>query len=198
MRRLPRNATIVLATHNRGKARELGELFAPHVGRVVSAAELGLSEPEENAPTFRANAAEKARAAALAARFVAVADDSGLVVPALDGAPGVHSARWAGPERDFERAMRRVHEALGDRDRTAAIVTALAIAWPDGHVETFEGRVEGELVWPPRGEHRIGYEPMFRAAGETRTYGEMPRPEKHANDARAHAFAALRAECLEV
>lgn len=196
MGRRLRADTIVVASHNPGKAREVAALFAPHAARVRTAAELGLAEPVEDGATFEANAALKARAAATATGCVAVADDSGLVVPALGGAPGVRSARWAGPERDFPAAMRRLHEALGDGDRRAEMVCALAIGWPDGHVETFEGRVAGSLVWPPRGTRGFGYEPLFRRDGEDRTEGQMPRPEKHADDARARAFAKLRRACL--
>jgi XTP/dITP diphosphohydrolase len=190
-RRLSREDELVLATHNAGKVAELAELFAPLVRVVRSAAELGLVEPEETEGSFVGNAALKARAAAQASGRPAVADDSGLVVPALDGAPGVLSARWAGPERDFAKAMAAVWEALAGHDPRAAMVTALALAWPDGHVEAFEGRVEGTLVWPPRGTLGFGYEPMFQPDGARRTYGEMPRLEKHADDPRARAFAAL-------
>lgn len=180
---------VVIASHNSGKVRELAELLAPHP--TIGAADLGLPEPEETGESFAENAAIKARAAAIASGRVAIADDSGLVVPALGGLPGVRSARWAG--RDFQVAMRRVHRELGDRDRSAAMVTALAIAWPDGTYETFEGLVEGTLVWPPRGTLGFGYEPMFAPLGSSRTYGEMPRAEKHADDPRARAFRALEA-----
>lgn len=191
MHRLDPDAPLVLATHNAGKLRELRELLSPVIADLRAAGELGLGEPDESGATFRENAALKARAAA--ARWPAIADDSGLEVPALGGAPGVCSARWAGPERDFLRAMRRVHDELGESDRSATMVTALAVAWPDGYVETFEGRVDGALVWPPRGELGFGYEPIFRPAGARRTYGELPRAEKHADDPRARAFADLRA-----
>jgi len=192
--RLTHGSTLVLATHNAGKLRELRELLAPLIADLRSARELGLPEPDEIGATFRENAALKARAAAV--DFPAIADDSGLVVPALGGAPGIFSARWAGSERDFASAMQRVHDELGARDRRASMVTALALAWPDGRVEAFEGSVEGELVWPPRGALGFGYEPMFRPLGDARTYGEMLRAEKHADDPRARAFAALRAACL--
>jgi XTP/dITP diphosphohydrolase len=192
---LPRSEELVVASHNEGKVRELAALFAPFVARVRSAAELGLGAPEEIGDTFRENAAIKARAAAIEAGRASVADDSGLVVRALGGAPGVHSARWEG--RDFSAAMARIHRELGDRDRTAEMVTALAIAWPDGHVEAFEGRVSGRLVWPPRGALGFGYEPMFEPLGHARTYGEMPRDEKERDDARARAFEELRAACLQ-
>ena len=191
---LDERSTLVLATHNAGKLRELSELLSPFVADLRSARELGLPEPDETGATFGENAALKARAAAV--DFPAIADDSGLVVPALGGAPGIWSARWAGPERDFGKAMRRVQDELGAGDRRAHMVTALALAWPDGRVDVFEGSVEGELVWPPRGALGFGYEPMFRPLGEARTYGELPRAEKHADDPRARAFAALRAACL--
>lgn len=187
---------LIVASHNEGKVRELRELFAPYVRELRAAAELGLLEPDEPAATFAENAAWKARAAARAAGWPAVSDDSGLVVPALSGAPGVLSARWAGDERDFARAMERVQRELGERDRRAVMVTALVLAWPDGHAEVFEGRVDGVLVWPPRGDRGFGYEPMFVPDGAAITYGEMARPEKHADDPRARAFAALRAACL--
>ena len=188
-------SNLVIATHNRGKASEIADLVRPFGLRLSMAADLELPEPEEDGETFLANASLKARAAAEVSGEVAISDDSGLVVPALGGAPGVRSARWGGPERDYERAMRAIHEQLGDRDRAAFMVCALALGWPDGHVEAFEGRVPGVLVWPPRGELGFGYEPMFLPEGATRTYGEMPRPEKHADDPRARAFAQLTA-CL--
>lgn len=185
--RLAPDALVVVASHNEGKVRELRALLAPRTVR--SAAELGLPEPEESGATFLDNAILKARAAAGASGQIAIADDSGLVVPALGGRPGVRSARWAG--RSFERAMARVHEALGARDRRASMVCALALAWPDGRIEACEGSVEGVLVWPPRGELGFGYEPMFAPDGSARTYGEMPREEKHRDDPRARAFARL-------
>ncbi len=195
MRRLHRTDVLVVASHNEGKVSEIGALFAPYVRQVRSARELDLPAPEEPADTFTENAAIKALAAARVSGLAAVADDSGLAVPALGGAPGVRSARWAGPERDFARAMERVMRELGDRDRRASMITALALAWPDGHLEIAEGRVDGALVWPPRGHHGFGYEPMFQPEGEARTYGEMLREEKHADDPRARAFDVLRG-CL--
>lgn len=188
---------LVIASHNAGKVREIGELVAPFGVDAVSAGELGLAEPEETGTTFQANATLKAHAAAEGAGLPALADDSGLVVPALGGAPGLHSARWAGPERDFARAMARVEGELGGSDdRAAHFVCALALAWPDGHCETFEGRIDGRLVWPPRGDGGFGYDPMFVAAGETLTFGEMAPARKHAMSHRARAFAALVAACL--
>jgi XTP/dITP diphosphohydrolase len=189
--------TLVIASHNPGKVAEIGDLLRPFGADVVAAGALGLSEPEESGASFRANAELKARAAARAAGSPALADDSGLAVEALQGAPGIHSARWAGPARDFARAMRRVHAALAPgSDAHARFVCALALAWPDGDCETFEGEVQGRLVWPPRGERGFGYDPMFVPAGETRTFGEMEPGEKHAISHRADAFRKLIAACF--
>ena len=158
--------TLVIASHNAGKVREIAALLAPFAATVRSAAELGLGEPEEVGASFAENAGLKARAAAQAGGAVALADDSGLVVPALAGAPGIHSARWAGPARDFAVAMERVHRALpANADPAAHFVCALALAWPDGHQEVVEGRVEGRRVWPPGGGRGFGYDPMFVPAG---------------------------------
>jgi XTP/dITP diphosphohydrolase len=190
---------IVLATHNAGKAREIGDLMRPFGTEVVTAGELGLAEPEEIGATFAENAALKARAAAEAARLPALADDSGLCVVVLDGAPGLHSARWAGEERDFAHAMGLVEEllkALGTNDRRAHFICALALAWPDGTLEAFEGRVDGTLVWPPRGAKGFGYDPMFVPDGYSQTFGEMDPDVKHAISHRARAFAALVDACL--
>ena len=189
---------LVIASHNAGKVREIAELVAPFGVDAVAAGELGLSEPEETGTSFEANAVLKARAAAEAAGLPALADDSGLVVPALGGAPGLLSARWAGPQRDFARAMARVEEELaGSVDRSAHFVCALALAWPDGHYEAFEGRIDGRLVWPPRGERGFGYDPIFVAAGEAITFGEMEPARKHAMSHRARAFAQMVAACLD-
>jgi len=189
---------LVIASHNRGKAREIGALLAPFGIETLSAATLGLPEPEETGDSFRANAVLKARAAAQAAKLPALADDSGLVVPALDGAPGILSARWAGPDKDFALAMDRVWRALaGSRDRRASFVCALALAWPDGHAETFEGEVSGTLVWPPRGDKGFGYDPMFVPDGHSETCGEMEPELKLAISHRARAFERLVAACLE-
>jgi len=188
---------LVIASHNRGKVREIAELLAPHRVEVVAAAELGLVEPEETGTTFRANAELKARAAAGASGLPALADDSGLVVPALGGAPGVQSARWAGANRDFRAAMERVERELaGKPDRRAYFVCALALAWPDGHCETFEGRVDGTLVWPPKGSRGFGYDPIFRPDGFALTFGEMEPEQKHAISHRADAFRKFVAACL--
>ena len=188
---------LVIATHNPGKLVEISELLSPFGVAVVGAAALGLPEPEETGATFEANAELKARAAAEASKLPALADDSGLVVPALGGAPGIYSARWAGVGRDFRHAMARVERELaGTRDRRAHFVAALALAWPDGHVDTFRGEVHGVLTWPPRGERGFGYDPMFVPDGETSTFGEMEPARKHAMSHRAAAFRKLVATCF--
>lgn len=188
---------LVIASHNTGKVREIAELLGPYDVAVASAAELGLVEPEEIGATFIANAELKALAATHTTQLPALADDSGLVVPALNGAPGVNSARWAGPERDFARAMARVEQELGgEGDRKAHFVCVLSLAWPDGHVESFEGRAEGMLVFPPRGDKGFGYDPIFQPAGYQITYGEMDPGAKHAISHRADAFRKLIAGCF--
>ena len=188
---------LVVASHNPGKVREIGDLLRPFGFKAVPAAELGLPEPEETGSSFAENAELKARAAARVARLPALADDSGLVVPALGGAPGIHSARWAGPQKDFTLAMERVHKELGAKlDLRAHFVCALALAWPDGHVEVFEGRVDGTLVWPPRGTLGFGYDPMFLPEGGAQTFGEMEPAAKHQVSHRARAFAKLMAACF--
>jgi XTP/dITP diphosphohydrolase len=196
MRRQLMPGRLVLATHNPGKVVELHELLAPHGLGVVSAGELGLAEPEETGLTFVANAELKALAAAIASGLPAIADDSGLCVDALDGAPGIYSARWAGRDdsggKDFSVAMQRVHdESPAGAPDTAHFICALSIAWPDGHVESVEGRVDGALVWPPRGGNGFGYDPMFVMQGMTQTYGEVSRSDKEADNHRARAFALL-------
>ena len=189
---------LVIATHNAGKLREIRELLAPHGIECVGAAELDLPEPEETGVTFVDNAELKARASADLSGLPALADDSGLSVDALHGRPGIHSARWAEDEdgnRDFGRAMQRVWnevEAAGpDAGHDAHFVCALSIAWPDGAIESFEGRVHGTLVWPPRGHNGFGYDAMFVANGGDRTFGELDPAEKHAASHRAAAFAKL-------
>ena len=189
---------LVLATHNRGKHRENAALLAPYGLTVLSAADLGLPEPEETGATFRDNAVLKARAACAATGLPALADDSGLEVPALGGQPGIHTARWAGPERDFFIAMRRVHEELGsDPDRRGFFCCNLSVAWPDGATASFEGRVAGTLVWPIRGERGFGFDPMFQPEGFDITFGEMEPTRKEAMSHRARAFADLAAALLE-
>ncbi|KAB7645479.1 RdgB/HAM1 family non-canonical purine NTP pyrophosphatase [Polymorphobacter fuscus] len=192
MRRQLAPGRLVLATHNPGKVVELAELLGPHGLDIVSAGDLGLAEPEETGETFIANAELKALAAATASGLPALADDSGLCVDALGGAPGIYSARWAGPGKDFAIAMARVHDAMGqDGPRTAHFICALTIAWPDGHTESVEGRCDGRLVWPPRGDKGFGYDPMFVMDGKSRSFGEISRAEKEADNHRARAFAQL-------
>lgn len=185
---------LVIASHNPGKVREIGDLLRPFAVSVVSAGALGLPEPEETGDSFRANAALKAAAAAAASGLPALADDSGLVVHALGGDPGIFSARWAGPDKDFTMAMRKVEEALqasGSSDRSAHFTCALALAWPDGHTEVFEGEAHGTLIWPPEGDRGFGYDPMFRHDDHTITYGQMDPEAKHAISHRADAFQQL-------
>jgi XTP/dITP diphosphohydrolase len=200
---------LVIATHNPGKLAEMRDMLALYGVAAISAGELGLPEPEETGKSFRANARIKATAAARAADAAAFADDSGLVVDALDGEPGIHSARWAGPDRDFRFAMNKIQTLLMERGakapekRRAHFVSALCVAWPDGHVEEFEANVEGTLVWPPRGTRGFGYDPMFLPDGHDRTFGEMTSEEKHGLPPRgmglshrARAFRKLAAACL--
>ena len=182
---------FVVASHNPGKVEEITELLAPLGVETISAGSLGLPEPEETGDTFEANAALKALAAAKASALPALADDSGLVVPALGGAPGIYSARWAGPTKDFRAGMERVQCELGDKDRTARFVAVLALAWPDGRTELFRGEVDGTLTWPPRGDRGFGYDPMFVPHGGTLTFGEIDPAEKHRISHRARAFAKL-------
>jgi len=189
---------LVIASHNPGKIREIDALLGPLGVAVVSVADLGLPEPEENGATFPANAEIKARAAADGSGLPALADDSGLAVAALDGAPGILSARWAGPDKDFAVAMRRVEDALsGEPDRRAHFVCALALCWPDGHCEIFEGTVDGRLVWPPRGSRGFGYDPIFVPEGYDITFGEMDPEHKHRISHRADAFHKLVEGCFE-
>jgi XTP/dITP diphosphohydrolase len=201
---------VVIATHNPGKLAEMRELLAPYGIAAISAGELALSEPDETGMTFTENACIKALAAAKAAKSPALADDSGLVIEALDGAPGIHSARWAGPDRNFYHAMETIEQELRARDATtperrrAHFVSALCLAWPDGHSEQFEARVAGTLVWPPRGHRGFGYDPMFLPDGQQQTFGEMSSEEKHGLPPRgkglshrARAFLKLAEACLE-
>jgi len=201
---------LVIATHNPGKLAEMRELLGPYGIEAVSAGELGLGEPEETGKTFEANARIKAVAAAQAAKLPAFADDSGLVVDALDGAPGIYSARWAGPNKDFNEAMARIERLLQERGatmpekRTAHFVSALCVAWPDDHLEEVEARAAGTLVWPPRGTAGFGYDPMFMPDSFERTFGEMTSIEKHGLPPlglglshRARAFVKLAEICLE-
>jgi len=206
----PLSGRLVIATHNPGKLREMRELLAPYHVEPVSAAELGLAEPAETGRTFHENACIKASAAAQEAGVPAFADDSGLVVDALDGAPGIHAARWAGSNRDFQTAMEKIERLLQQRgaarakDRRAHFVSVLCVAWPDAHAEAFEGRVDGTLVWPPRGTRGFGYDPIFQPDGFLLTFGEMTSEEKHdlppkgrALSHRARAFLKLAEACLD-
>jgi XTP/dITP diphosphohydrolase len=188
---------LVVASHNAGKVREIRELLAPYSADVISASELDLPEPEETGTTFKANAELKALAAAQASNNAALADDSGLAVSALDGAPGIYSARWAGPSKDFDVAMERIEAELEDAtDRSAHFVCALTLAWPDGHCETFEGTVHGSLVFPKRGDLGFGYDPIFIPEGHSLTFAEMDPDKKHQMSHRADAFAKLVAACF--
>ena len=201
---------LVIATHNPGKLAEMRELLAPHGVEAISAGDLGLAEPPETGDSFAANARIKAIAATKAARLPAFADDSGLVVAALGGAPGILSARWAGPNKDFGAAMTRIERLLQERgattpeERRAHFVSALCVAWPDEHIEEVEARTDGTLVWPPRGNAGFGYDPMFMPDGFERTFGEMTSVEKHGLPPlglglshRARAFVKLAEICLE-
>jgi XTP/dITP diphosphohydrolase len=197
MRQLARGSRLVIATHNPGKLAEISDLLAPHGVSAVSAGELGLPEPEETATDFVGNARLKALAAAAASGLPALADDSGFCVAGLDGAPGVYSARWAGPSKDFAAAMRLVHDRAGaTEDVRAWFACALCLGWPDAHTETFFGRVDGTWVWPVRGTRGFGYDPMFLPAGGALTYGEMAPEEKHASSHRARAFRQMLAGCF--
>jgi XTP/dITP diphosphohydrolase len=188
---------LVIASHNPGKVREIEELLSPWSIDVVSASEMNLPEPDETGNSFAANAKLKSEAAAFKAQIPALADDSGLAVDALGGAPGIYSARWGGAEKDFKAAMKRVNAEIGSNpNRRAQFVCALAITWPDGHSEVFEGEAAGTLVWPPRGEKGFGYDPMFLADGDIDTYGEIDPAKKHQNSHRARAFEKLIATCF--
>jgi XTP/dITP diphosphohydrolase len=205
----PITGRLVVATHNPGKLREMRELLETFRVEAVAADALGLAEPEETGASFRANARIKAEAAAQATGLPAFADDSGLAVDALGGAPGIHSARWAGPGKDFRHAMEKVEGMLRERDafdpaaRRAHFVSALCVAWPDGHREEFEATVDGTLVWPPRGDKGFGYDPMFLPDGHALTFGEMSNEDKHGLPPRgrglshrARAFLKLAEACL--
>ena len=190
---------LVVASHNSGKVAEITDLLVPYNLAVVSAAEQGLDEPEETGTSFVENAELKARAAALAAGLPSLADDSGLAVAALDGAPGIYSARWAGPTKDFPMAMQRVEDQLaGQEDRSAQFICALSLCWPDGHCETFQGSVQGTMVWPPRGDRGFGYDPVFLPIGGKQTFGEMEPDAKHTISHRADAFRQLIGACFDV
>ena len=189
-----KNQKLIIASHNQGKVKEIGDLLDPFGLDVISAGALNLPEPEETGTSYIANAELKAFAASQAANLPALADDSGLSVTALGGAPGIYSARWAGETKDFNHAMTRVADALllsGTTDRSAEFVCALSLAWPDGHIVSFEGRVGGTIAWPARGDKGFGYDPIFVPTGHTITFGEMAPEKKHAMSHRAVAFSQL-------
>jgi len=197
----PLTGRIVIATHNAGKLREMRELLAPYGVEAVSAGELGLAEPEETGSDFVGNALIKARAAARAAQLPAFADDSGLCVEALDGAPGIFSARWAGESKDFAAAMARIEaevKASGSSSRRAYFVSALAVVWPDGEEAVFEGKVFGDLAFPPRGTAGFGYDPCFTPDGHARTFGEMTAEEKHGIPADGSEALSHRARAFQM
>ncbi len=197
MKRKLTSGRLVVATHNPGKLGEINDLLGPHGIEAVSAASLGISEPDETETSFAGNARLKAVHSAKASGLPALSDDSGLCVDALDGDPGVYSARWAGPAKDFTLAMRNIEEKLQAKGasapqvRKAHFISALCLAWPDGHDEIFEGRVDGTLVWPPRGSNGFGYDPMFMPDGFAETFGEMKPAQKHRMSHRARAFGKL-------
>jgi XTP/dITP diphosphohydrolase len=189
---------LVIATHNRGKLTEMQDLLRPCGVKAVSAGELKLPEPDETGATFEENAELKARAASVASGLPALADDSGLVVPALDGAPGIYSARWAGAAKDFGPAMARVEKELqGKTDHRAYFVAVLTLAWPDSHVESFRGEVHGRVVFPPRGTRGFGYDPIFLPAGKAETFGELDPAARMAVSHRTVAFRKLAAACFD-
>lgn len=190
---------LVIASHNPGKVREIADLLGPYGVDVLAADEAGVPEPEETGGSFAQNAALKARAAAFASGWPSLADDSGLSVPALGGRPGIYSARWAGPEKDFRAAMQRVMDELGEAaDRSAAFICALCLAWPNGMVRHYSGRVDGTLVWPPRGDKGFGYDPIFVPDGYDATFGEMDADAKHRISHRADAFRQLVGDLFDV
>lgn len=192
---------LVVASHNLGKVREISQLLVPFGVEVFSSKELKLDEPVEDGETFIANAEIKALSATNESNLVCLADDSGLVVPSLGGIPGIHSARYAiDPNtgmRDFNYGMTRLNNELEDKERAAYFACALSLAWPDGHVETFEGQVHGNLVWPILGDNGFGYDPMFKATGYNQTFGEMDADKKHAISHRAEAFKKLINACFK-
>ena len=198
-RKFNRSEKLVIASHNQGKVREIRALLAPLHIEVIGASELGLEEPEETGQTFIENAELKASLAAKTSNLPALSDDSGFAVAALGGAPGIYSARWAGADKNFSNAMERVSTALlasGSSSRTCEFICALTLAWPDGHCESFEGRISGEVVWPPRGDRGFGYDPIFTPLGHRQTFGEMDPAEKHAMSHRAIAFNQLLEACF--
>ncbi|MFT8472204.1 RdgB/HAM1 family non-canonical purine NTP pyrophosphatase [Acetobacter persici] len=195
--KLEAGSKLVLASHNAGKLAEFSTLLADFGVTVLSAGDLNLPEPEETATTFAGNAAIKALAAARATGLPALADDSGLCVSALGGAPGIYSARWAGPDKDFPAAMARIEDGIGSDERDAWFICVLCLAYPDGTTHSFEGRVDGSITCPPRGEKGHGYDPIFTSTGESRTFAEMEEAEKNAISHRARAFQAFKQACLD-
>ena len=198
-RKFNRSEKLVIASHNQGKVREIRALLEPLHIEVIGASELDLEEPEETGQTFIENAELKASLAAKTANLPALSDDSGFAVLALGGAPGIYSARWAGPDKDFSHAMERVSTALlasGSTNRSCEFICALTLAWPDGHCESFEGRISGEVSWPPRGDRGFGYDPIFTPLGHSQTFGEMDPAKKHAMSHRAIAFNQLLEACF--
>jgi len=188
---------IVVASHNAGKVREIRDLLRPFAVETLSAGDLNLAEPDETETTFKGNAILKAKAAAKASGLPALSDDSGLCVDALNGDPGIYSARWAGPDKDFSVAMAKVHEALAGADPAAHFTCALCLAWPDDHVDVFEGYVHGAITWPPRGDKGFGYDPIFVPNGFDITFGEMDPDAKHAMSHRADAFSQMIHACFQ-
>ena len=190
---------LVLASHNPGKVKEISRLLKDFNLEIISVADFGIIEPEETEMTFTGNARLKALHSANESGLPALADDSGLVIPALNGQPGIFSARWAGPNKDFNSAIKRVeNELIGKTDLSASFVCALALAWPDGHVETVEGRCDGQLVFPARGTHEFGYDPIFIPQGHDKTFGEMTLAEKALLSHRTNAFKMLVAGCFSL
>ena len=210
MHKLTPETQIVIASHNQGKVQEMADLLAPYQIKVLTAEALGLPEPEETGATFRENAELKARLAADKSGQIALSDDSGLAVEALNGAPGILSARWAGAERDFTQACQRVWDNISENiisenissaknlNTNAAFICVLALAWPQGQVVSFEGRVDGQIVWPPRGQNGFGYDPIFVANGHRLSFGEMKPEDKHKISHRARAFKLMKQSCLEI
>ena len=191
-------STLIIASHNRDKVHELYDLLVPFVSHLGMASDFSLSAPDEVGDSFLTNAEIKARVTAMSTGFPALGDDSGLVVPSLDGQPGIYSARWAGPEADFDKAMQRVQELLGDtKDRSASFVCALCLAWPDGHTESVEAWIDGILVWPPQGQNGFGYDPMFQPLGYSVTFGVMTPQEKQVISHRTLAVQKLITRCFD-
>lgn len=192
-----RTEKLVIATHNSGKYQEIRALLADNILTVLSATDMSLDAPEETGNSFQENALIKAKYCAQATGLTTLADDSGLSVISLQGNPGIYSARWAGPENNFMLAMEKIEAGLrGKTNRTAYFTSALALAWPDGETEVFEGTVNGTLVWPPRGSQGFGYDPIFMPNGHDLTFAEMPPPQKYAMDHRYHAFEKLKKACF--